>query len=379
MLVHRVAAVAAVLALSCSSDEPPTVRTRYVPPLRQVTAAELTSGKLAKDTPVSVELVMLPETLLVTKGDGERRFVFGVAPGSRYVTRLTELATAAEELLPKVRAMAKTSSEEEIQATSQAVEALATRINDATSAIAEAAIVDIGTETPIDVELETVYESFLGDPRKLRVTGFQKSMTSVEEVNKALAVLEAEDPPNPASPMPTLFMLTPSVLATEDEVRPYNKMVARFNRELARRRPIVARQAALDLEQTAISLRRMAARPPQRLVVTPVEPVDIAERSLGKSQQQRVYVTERREGAGWAAGYFTRASLVVLSDPPGAEVWIDGARAGETPHTMEDLPIGKAMQLKLVRAGSKTVEKPVTVTAVPNRLIVVTELLRPAK
>jgi hypothetical protein len=381
--------IAGVLAVSCGSGDPAPPRAKD-PAEPLVTVAELVGKKKPRvGKRYAIDLVLLPETVIETHGDGDRRFVLAVPPGSPYLAGLTALAAKADALLPRVRALVtkRRVTDQEFADTTAEIDALVAEINDARDTIGEVVVVDIGTETALDVEMETVYQTLIGDPRPMAASmALFTAPSSYREVNQMLARLEAEDPPDLASKMPELGGLANQlpIAATEAEVRPYNKIVARYNRELKRRRPYLTRRAALDLERSAVDLRAMAARSPDHLRVEVIAPVDVAERTLDghhAAGTERVYLRERPKPGTWAKQYFARGSLLVLTDPPGAEVWLDGTKRGETPYLAPDLPVGQPVQLKLVHPDSRTVERAVTPTAVPTRLTPVLELLvrTPAK
>jgi hypothetical protein len=61
-----------------------------------------------------------------------------------------------------------------------------------------------------------------------------------------------------------------------------------------------------------------------------------------------------------------RVALEVISIPPGARLFVDGKDAGLTPVTLDRLPPGKALQLRIELERHEVWERGETVTTAPN-------------
>jgi serine/threonine-protein kinase len=58
-----------------------------------------------------------------------------------------------------------------------------------------------------------------------------------------------------------------------------------------------------------------------------------------------------------------KGSIEITSDPPGASIWIDGdLRPEQTPATIPQLPLGKAINIKLTMDGFESEKKNITIT-----------------
>ncbi len=59
-----------------------------------------------------------------------------------------------------------------------------------------------------------------------------------------------------------------------------------------------------------------------------------------------------------------RGALVIESDPPGASIWLEGElRKESTPATLESLPLGREMEIKLTKDGYESFREKITLVA----------------